>query len=222
MVAKEIGILLKKEWLLEMRQKYAIGSILLYVVSTIFVSYLSFQKIIDVRTWNALFWVIMLFTATNAIGKSFAQDSRGNQLYQYTLVSPEAAILAKIIYNLGLMIVLSILSLAVFSLFMGADVFEGANLGLYAVSVLLGSMGFAASLTMVSAIASKTGNSLGLMAILGFPIILPLLLTVMKSSRMALDGFAWDTNLMNLMILGLINLLVAALSYILFPYLWRE
>jgi len=219
---KETGILIRKEWQLEMRQKYALGSLLLYVVSTIFVCYLSFQKIIDVATWNALFWIVLLFTATNAIARSFGQESRGNQLYQYSLIRPEAAILAKIIYNLGLMVVLTIISLVGFMIFMGSEALVGADLGMYTIALLLGSMGFSAVLTMISAIASKTENNIGLMAILGFPVILPLLLTVMKATRMALNGFPWQENLGNLLILGLINVLVIALAFILFPYLWRE
>ena len=222
MLQKEILALLKKELRLEMRQKYALGGILLYVVSTIFVCYLSFTKIINIPTWNALFWIIMLFTATNAIAKSFSQESRGNQLYQYTLMSPQAAILAKIIYNAMLMVVLSGISLFFFTLFIGSEVLAEVNWGLFITALGLGSLGFACVLTMIAAIASKTNNNLGLMAILGFPLMLPLLLTVMRLSKQALDGFDWALGFKNLLILGLINVMITALSYILFPYLWRD
>ncbi|HEY1008411.1 MAG TPA: ABC transporter permease, partial [Sphingobacteriaceae bacterium] len=88
----QIKFLIGKEMVLEWRSKYAINGILLYVVSTIFVCYLSFRKT-DPVTWNALFWIIMLFASVNAISKSFVQENRGRQLYYYTLASAQAIIL---------------------------------------------------------------------------------------------------------------------------------
>ena len=79
--------LLRKEILLEFRQRYAIGGILLYVVSTVFVVYLSFQQV-KPPVWNALFWIISLFAAVNAVVKSFVQESGKRQLYYYSLASP--------------------------------------------------------------------------------------------------------------------------------------
>src|ERR1035437_8050595 len=111
MVYQQIKYLFKKEVKLEMRNKYALGGILLYVVSTVFVSYLSFKQIINPATWNALFWIILLFASINGVAKSFINETRGRQLYLYTLASPQAVILSKILYNSLLLTVLSILCL---------------------------------------------------------------------------------------------------------------
>src|SRR3990172_2673785 len=119
MLINQIKYLVAKEIKLEMRNKYALGGILLYVVSTVFVCYLSFKKIIDPRTWNALFWIILLFASINAVAKSFISETRGKLLYLYTLVSPQAVILSKIIYNSFLLILLSSLCLFVYTLFVG-------------------------------------------------------------------------------------------------------
>ena len=73
----EVKHLIAKEINLEWKQKYAFNGLLLYVISTVFVCYLSFKQIIDVPTWNALFWIIMLFASVNAIAKSFIQESKG-------------------------------------------------------------------------------------------------------------------------------------------------
>src|SRR5215210_1464475 len=122
LVISEIKALIGKEILLEWKQKYAFNGLLLYVVSTIFVCYLSFKQIIDAPTWNALFWIIMLFAAVNAVAKSFMQESRGRQLYMYTIASARAVILSKTIYNLGLMMLLSLINLIFYSLFIGNPV----------------------------------------------------------------------------------------------------
>jgi heme exporter protein B len=222
MLAKEVKYLLKKELLLELRQKYALGGILLYIISTIFVCYLTFTNITQVPTWNALFWIIMLFTATNAIAKSFVQETDGRQLYLYTLVSPQAVIIAKIVYNIILKLVLSILGLATYATFIGSHVLQEANLPMFFSALIIGSIGFACMLTMVSAIASRTNNNAGLMAILGFPIMLPLLMALIRFSKAALAGLDWSVGWKNGLLILVINVMVAALSYLLFPYLWRE
>ncbi|MCW3084340.1 MAG: transporter permease [Bacteroidetes bacterium] len=218
MLAKQIRYLIAKEIKLEMRNKYALGGILLYVVSTVFVSYLSFKQIINPPTWNALFWIILLFASINGVAKSFISETRGRLLYLYTLVSPQAVILSKIIYNSLLLLVISLLCLLVYSLFIGNLI---QDLPLFLLTLLLGSFGFSSLLTMVSAIASKTSNNFTLMAILSFPIMMPLLMVLLKLSKNALDGLEhWDFNY--LLVLMFINVIIIALSYLLFRYLWRD
>ena len=218
MLFNQIKHLIAKEIKLEMRNKYSLGGILLYVVSTVFVSYLSFKKIVTPSTWNALFWIILLFASINAIAKSFISETRGKLLYLYTLASPQAVILSKIIYNSLLLTVLSALCLLVYSLFVGNLI---QDYPLFLLTLLLGSFGFSSLLTMVSAIASKTSNNFTLMAILSFPIMIPLLMVLIKLSKNAIDGLErWDVSY--LLVLLFINTIIIALSYLLFRYLWRD
>ena len=218
MIGKQIKYLIAKELRLEMRNKYALGGILLYVVSTVFVSYLSFKKIVTPATWNALFWIIFLFASVNAIAKSFISETKGRLLYLYTLTIQQSVILSKIIYNSLLLTVLAALCLAVYSLFIGNIV---QDMPLFMLTLLLGSFGFSSLLTMVSAIASKASNNFTLMAILSFPILIPLLIVLIKLSKNAIDGLEhWDMNF--LMVLVFLNVIIIALSYLLFRYLWRD
>lgn len=219
MLLTEIKYLVLKDIKLEFKQRYAINGILLYVVSTIFVSYLSFARIIDSATWNSLFWIIMLFAAVNAVSKSFVQESTSRQLYYYTVASPQAIILSKMLYNFMLMGVLSLLCLLVFTGLMGGFV---VNYPLFISALLLGSFGFASALTMIAAIASRTNNNFALMAILSFPVVMPLLLTLMKVSSAALSVGTMAGNIKYLAALLMLNVIVIALSYVLFPYLWRD
>lgn len=222
MLTKEVKSLLYKELLLELRQKYAINGILLYTLSTIFICYLSFNiknTGISHLTWNALFWIIMLFSATSAIAKSFVQENQNRMLYYYTLVSPQGVILSKIIYNVFLIWFLSIVAIILFSLVLGNPV---EDFWLFTINLMLGSLGLSTALTMVAAIASKAGNNGILMAILSFPIMIPIILMVIKLSKNAIDGIARSESVDELITLGGINLIVGTLAYLLFPYLWRS
>jgi heme exporter protein B len=52
--------------------------------------------------------------------------------------------------------------------------------------------------------------------------MIPLLLVVMKISKNAIDGLDPTVSYDEVVILLAINGIVASLSYILFPYLWRS
>ena len=213
-----VKYLIIKELKLELRNKYALGGILIYVVSTVFVSYLSFKQVINPATWNALFWIILLFASINAVAKSFINESPGRNLYLFTLADPQSVIISKTIYNSLLLIILSALCLLTYSLFIGNII---QDLSLFSITLFLGSLGFASLLTMVSAIASKTSNNFTLMAILSLPIMLPLLMVLIKLSKNAIDGLEkWDWN--GLAILAFLNVIIVSLSYLLFRYLWRD
>lgn len=216
---KEIPILIKKELQNEWKQKFSFSGILLYVVSTIFVSYLCFKVIDNILVWNALFWIIMLFAATNAVAKSFIQESKGRLLYLYTLASPQGIIIAKTIYNAILLSIIGIFNYLFFGLLLG-DLVQDKTL--FLLTIILGSMGFAIVLTMVSAIASKTNNTGSLMAILAFPILIPLLITLIRLSKNALDGLDLSVSYTYIVVLMAINVIVVVLAYLLFPYLWRD
>lgn len=218
----EIVSILRLEVALDLRQRAAWGGMLLYVVSAIYVSFLAVKGGLGVATWNALFWIILLFAAFNALSRSFQREDQGRQLYLYTLVDPRSVVLARSIYNAATMVVLSLLSLLFFLLFLGGDVLEQANIPQFLLAVVLGGIGFAAVLTLISAIAARAGNGLGLMAILGFPLVLPMLLAVMRASKLSLDGVAWSVTSTYFLGLILLDVITITLAWVLFPYLWRD
>ncbi|MFH1160705.1 MAG: heme exporter protein CcmB [bacterium] len=219
MLLTEVKALVGKDIRLELKQKYVLNGILLYLLSTVFVTYLAFENIITTETWNSLFWIILLFVGVNGISKSFVQESPARYIYYYTIASPQAVVLSKILYNLLLMAILALLSFGMFLLLMGNRV---VNLELFLLALILGSFGLSSILTMVAAIASRASNNFSLMAVLSFPIILPLLLTLMKISRIALTNADWTGSQGPVIILLTINVAVIILAYLLFPYLWRD
>ena len=218
--------LFKKEIVLEWRSKYAFNGVLLYVVSTVFICYISFKLTPGFTgsngypiVWNVLFWIIMLFASVNAIAKSFMQESKGRLLYYYSLASPQAIILSKTIYNVLLMSLLGVLALLVYLLFFTNAIGDPL---FYFISVILGSISFSTIFTMISAIASKAGNNGTLMAILSFPVVIPVILELIHLSKNAMDGLDRSASYGNIGVLCAINVIVVATSLLLFPYLWRD
>jgi heme exporter protein B len=210
--------LIKKEFMLEFRQKASLGGVLVYVVATIFISALSFNKIIAPTTWNALFWIIFLFSAITICGKSFARENGGAALNNYVLYNPFVFIGSKLVYNFVFLFSVSLITLFFYSWFIG---FMISNFGLFLLVLFLASAGFSGILTLMSAIASRAENNFTLVSILSFPVLIPVLVMVLRLSKQAIDGLSWSVSYDFLMILSAINVIAIVLTLLLFPYLWR-
>lgn len=203
--------------LLEIRQQYAFYGVLLYVGATIFVLYMAIENP-DTKTWNGLFWIIQLFISINAVAKSFLQENKSRMLYYHTLVSPQQFVLSKLLFNSVLMLAMSALSMLLFSLFMDYPV---KRTGVFIGITFLGGWGLSLVFTFLAAIAAKAQQNAAIMAILGFPIIIPQLLVLMK-----LSFAVFVTNIpvpvSNILLLIGSDVLVIMLALILFPFLWKD
>ncbi len=215
-----IYALLKKDVMLELRQQHTFYGILLYIASTIFVLYLSMPDSPDAGVWNSLFWVIQLFVCVNTVAKSFLQESPGRMLYFYSITSPVEFILAKLAFNIMLMALMSLVSLALFFVFLDNPVEESLW---FTGIVVLGGTSLSLVFTLMSAIAAKAQQNAALIAILGFPVILPILLLLMRLSKVAFAEVFREGAVLQLAgVIALMDVLVIALAVILFPFLWKE
>jgi len=214
---RHIYTLIKKDLLLEVRQQYSFYGILLYIIATIFVLYMTIREP-EAKVWNGLFWIIQLFICINAVAKSFLQETRGRMLYFYSIVNPRDFILAKLVFNSVLMLLMSFLSILLFSLFLGNPVQKALPfIGL----VLLGGWSLSLVFTFLSAIAAKAQQNAAIMAILGFPIIIPQLMLLMHLANTVFSdktGIALST----LLLIVMLDVLVVMLAVILFPFLWKD
>jgi heme exporter protein B len=212
-----IFTLFKKDLLLEIRQQYSFYGVLLYVSATIFVLYMTIETP-ESNVWNGLFWVIQLFICINAVAKSFLQESRGRMLYFYSIAGPRDFILAKLIFNSLLMLLMSLLSLALFSLFLGSPIEKA---WIFIGIVLLGGWSLSLVFTFLAAIAAKAQQNAAIMAILGFPLMIPQLLLLMRLSNAA---FTENTvvPVSTVLLLIAMDAMVILLAVILFPFLWRD
>lgn len=215
-------LLLEKEYKLELRRKSVISGLALYLFCTVFISYLVFrlrENLISPLVWSALFWIIILFTVVNTVAKSFIGERRGRDIYFYSMASPSTIILSKIVYNFILCTLLSVTGFLLFILFLGNPIVDKA---LFILILLLTSMGFASSLTLLSGVAAKANNSNILMAVLSFPVVISILLLAIKVTKNCIDDLDRSVSSHEVVILLAINCLLAAASYLLFPYIWRS
>ena len=203
---------------MEWRQKHTLFGVLLYVGCTVFVVYMMSGQP-EARTWNSLFWLTQLFVAVNSMAKSFLQEHPNRFRYYYTLVKPATFLLAKMAYSILLMLLMSLVSLLLYYVMLGWPL---AQSGLFVAIALIGGLSLSAVFTFLSAIAARAQQNSAVMAILGFPLVTPVLMIL---SRLAVKAIApiympgwWGLAF----ILIALDLLVIILGIIRFPFLWQE
>jgi heme exporter protein B len=118
-----------------------------------------------------------------------------------------------------LSVLIALIGFAVYAIILGNPV---VNYVYFLLTILFASIGFSGVLTLVSGIVSKANNSTALMAVLSFPILLPILLMSVRLSKNAIDGI--NISLMNDKLFTLISVdaIVITTAYILFPFIWRN
>lgn len=139
-------------------------------------------------------------------------------LYFYSLASPVSFVLAKLIFNSLLMLLMSLLSLSLFVLFLGNPLEKaGQFVGL----VLLGGWSLSLVFSFLAAIAAKAQQNAAIMAVLGFPIIIPQLLLLMRLSNAAFAPLLTIPTT-TVLLLVVMDFMVVLLAVILFPFLWKD
>lgn len=210
--------LVKKDLVMEWRQKHALFGVFVYVGATVFVVYMMAGQP-EARVWNALFWLTQLFVSVNTMAKSFLQEHANRFRYYYTITRPATFLLAKLVYSLVLMVVMCTISLLLYGLMLGWPPVQGL---LYIAIAFTGSLSLSVVFTFLSAIAARAQQNASLMAILGFPLVTPVL---MMLSKLAASGLSpvympgwWGLALLLLAM----DALIVALGLLLFPFLWKE
>ena len=218
MYMNKIITLIRKDLLLEIRQQYTFYGVILYVASTIFVLYLAMGNP-EEKVWNGLFWMIQLFICVNAVAKSFLQESRGRMLYFYSIAGARDFVISKLLFNAGLMLVMSIVSLLLFQLLLGNPVQNPFKfLGI----VCLGGCSLSLVFTFLAAIAARAQQNAAMMAIMGFPLIVPQVLLLMRISNTAFSDVIQGSITQIVLLLVALDILVVLLATIVFPFLWKD
>lgn len=214
----QIISLIRKDATIEWRQKHTLFGVLLYVGSTVFAVYMMNGQP-EPKVWNALFWLIQLFVTVNSVAKSFLQESQARYRYYFSIVSPSVFMASKLLYNIVLQLFISLVSLFLFWVMLGNPLIQT---GLFIAVTFLGGIALSSVFTFLSAIAAKANQNAALMAVLGFPIITPVLMILSKLAVKAIMPVFQQGWMQLALVLGLLIILVIILSLILFPFLWKE
>jgi len=218
----QLRTLLWKDFRLEFRQKVLTATVFLFVVSACFTIYQVFiagRARVNPLVWNAVFWLVVLFSSFQVVSRSFTKELDQQYWYYYFQVKAELLILSKLIYHIFILNISALMAWLFLSLLFGNPVQDGI---MFFCVIELGCIGIASALTLISAISAKAGKNATLLPVLGFPVLIPTLMLVIRLSVTSLDALGWDMAWKNIWTLLGLDFIMIALSFILFPYLWRQ
>ncbi len=218
---KALGIF-NKDWASELRTRYAINALAMFILVAVSVILFSVgNEPLDAYLAGGLLWVVIFFSAMSGLSRAFVtEEERGTVLLLHLTAAPATVFSGKLLFNLLLTFLINVAVLVLFLLLF--DAFQIANWLLFLLEFILGNFGIAISSTIIAAIISKANSKGTLYPVLSFPVLLPLILTLIELTKFAVDGATVSESYAELLILFIYDGIMITASYMLFDFIWKD
>lgn len=217
---KGLLFLVRHHFKMELRSAHSISSLILFALATVYTAFQVISGKAEPETWNALAWIILMFTAFNSAARPMKEDQASVISYLHWTVPPHILIAARTLHQSLIMSALSALVLFAMGIFLGS--LETEAMLYFLLGLIFTGIALACTLTLVSAISARAGAGYGLTAVLGLPLIIPIILISTSFGTDIISGIPLSETFENILFLCAISIGSGALGYILFPYLWRS
>jgi heme exporter protein B len=214
--------LFKKDLNSELRTRYAVNSLAMFIIVALSVILFSVgnEKISESLT-GGLYWVVIFFTAMSGLSRAFvSEEERGTTLTLQLVSSPATVFSGKLIFNLILVFVMNSAITIFYSMLFEAFIIK--NFFLFLSAFIFGNIGLAVSSTIIAAIIAKAGAKGTLYPVLSFPILLPLILTCVNLTIFSIEGMSFENLKYELAIIISYDVIMTTASYMLFVFIWKE
>lgn len=217
-----IAAVVRKDVRSELRNRYAINALGMFVLTAVATILFALRsETPGPAPLAGMYWVVVFFSAMSGLARVFvSEEERGTSLTLQLTTSPGVLFAGKLLVNTALTL---LLTAAVTVLYLIAfPSFELKTPETFLLTVVLGSIGFASSATILAAIIAKANSRGTLYPVLAFPILIPLLMTVMSATERALSGAPLSDAMGDLQVLVGYCLIMIAGSFLLFDHVWTE
>lgn len=208
-----------KDFRVEFRSRVVISLILSFsVIVTIAIGFSSGGMIGSPMVHAILLWVIIFFSGMNTAHIFYREIEENTALFNLMYYSPESIFISKLFVHCIIMMTVAVIVGFLYLFVMDVSVYNPMS---FAILLLLGSIALAVCTTIIAAITAIAQARGGLFTILSFPITLPIIIVVIKSTTQCFSKEIFSSISAILFLLAFSTLL-GVVSYILFPYIWRE
>jgi len=221
MFSKAIA-LLYKDYQSELRTRYAVNSLLMFIIVAVSVILFSIgnQKISAGLT-SGLYWVTIFFASMSGLSRVFvSEEDKGTSMTLQLIASPGTVLTGKLLFNIVLVFSISFFITLLFFVFFGNFVL--LNYGLFITTFVLSNLGLAVTSTLIAAIIAKTSSRGSLYSVLSFPIILPLLIESVQLTLNSINGASFGDSQAEIIIIFCYDVVMFTASYMLFDLIWKE
>lgn len=213
---------LVKDMKLELRSRYALNVLMVFVLSALLVVLLAVgREDISAQAQAGLLWIVILFAAAVGLGRSFvAEEEQGTVLLLRLHTTGSMVYAGKLLFNFVIGLGVNALSLGVFVLLLNVEV---TLPWLLLLTLCLGTLGLAGATTILAAIIARTARRGPLLPVLLFPLLMPLLLSAIDATHQSLGGpGGWEASRNPLLALFAFAGVVITASVLLFDYVWND
>ena len=213
-----------KDFQLELRSRYLINALLVFVLSALVVVALAMgADRLDTRTQAGLLWIVVLFASSMGLGRAFvAEEERGTVLLLRLNAASSMVYTGKLLFSVASVLTVNLVLILAFLVLLSVQV---AHAGLLVLTLLLGTVGLSGATTLLAAIIARTARSGPLLPMLLFPLLTPLLLAAVDATHLSFAGSplgAWNAAGNSLVAMAGFAGVVIAASVLLFDYVWHE
>ncbi len=219
---RAIGAIVWKDLVTEIRSRELLSAMIVFSLLVILI--FNFALELDIRTretvTSGILWVTFAFAGTLGLNRSMAMEKDRGCLDGLLLapVDRSAIYFGKALGNLIFMLIVEAIVLPVYSVLYNINLFQPALL----VVILLGSVGYVAVGTLLSAMAVQTRTRDVLLPILLFPVVLPVLIPAVKASVGFLQAYGMERIRPWLNLLIAYDVIFIAVAFMLFDYVVEE
>jgi heme exporter protein B len=206
----------------ELRTRYALNALFMFVVVTISVILFSTAgESLGGTLLSGLLWVVIFFSAMSGLSRTFvSEEDRGTVMFLQLATRPSAVYFGKLLFNLALITGLNVFIVITYILTM--ENFKVKSFDVFLICLFLGGVGLASASTIIAAIIAKANTKGTLYPVLSFPVLLPLLMTTINMTQLSIEGATLAETSSHLRILLSYSIVVITASYLLFDYIWQE
>jgi heme exporter protein B len=207
-----------KDVLSEFRTREMLSSMLVFALLVIVIFNFSFELRVDnvAQVAPGILWVTFAFASTLELTRSLAMEMENDCLDGLFLAPMDRGViyLGKMLGNLIFITAVEALVLPIFSILFNLNLIRLPLL----LAILLGTIGFAAVGTLLSAIAVNSRAREVMLPVLLFPIILPVVIAAAKVTAGILDGVPLVELAQWLRFLVAFDIIFLVVSYLTFDF----
>jgi len=217
-----VFVIFKKDIQAELRTRYALNALLMFVITTLAVILFSIgNENVSPELLAGILWIMIFFSSMSGLSRTFiSEEEKGTVLTLHLLAKPLSVYFGKLIYNTILLAALNLFTVCLYLLFVSG--FTVGNYSIFIITISLGTLGLASASTIIAAIIAKANTKGTLYPVLSFPILLPLLLTLINATKLAVDGASFGDAIGEFRVMISYLVVLTVVSYFLFEYIWKE
>ncbi|MFI5211990.1 MAG: heme exporter protein CcmB [Ignavibacteria bacterium] len=218
---KQAIAICKKDFRSEIRTRYAINALLMFIIVVISVIKFSLgEEKLSAEMNAGLIWIIIFFATSNGLSRVFvSEEERGTSLVLKLSSKARSVILGKLIFNTVLTFIINFFIIILYILITDLTI---KNIALFSLSVSLGTLGLSAVMTIIAALISKAGSKGTLYPVLSFPLLLPLMLASISSTWLTIEGAGLSAIAGELQMMASYTIVVITASFLLFELIWND